>query len=55
MKSKIKVVILNEPFSYPLMPFGVYEVINGVPVRELARAHSYTEAVKIVKREGWLY
>ncbi len=55
-RTKIKVTILNEPFSYPLMPFGIYEINeDGVPIRELGRFKTYKEAVKVIKREGWIY
>jgi hypothetical protein len=63
MKSKretIRVTILNEVFSYPKMPFGIYELIKTssgelVPGRELARAASYREARELIRKMGWEY
>jgi len=55
MKSKIKVTILYEPFGYPKMPYGIYELTNEVPTRELARTRTKEEALQIVRKEGWLY
>jgi len=51
-----KVIILHEPFSWPLTPFGIYELLeNGAIGRELARARSRIEALKIIRQEGWVY
>jgi len=60
MKSKTKVIILNEPFGYPKTPIGIYELIQTstgelVPGQELARAKTKEEALNIIKRMGWAY
>jgi hypothetical protein len=50
------VVIIHEPFGFPQMPFGIYELTpSGLPGRELARARSREEALRLIRRMGWIY
>ncbi len=56
MKTKVRVTVLYEPFSHPLSPVAIYEINeNGIPTRELGRFRSYEEALRVIKREGWVY
>jgi hypothetical protein len=53
---KIRATILNEPFSYPLAPFGVYEITpDGRILRELTRCRTYREALRTIRQFGWIY
>ncbi len=55
MKS-IRVVVHYEPFAHPQSPFVIYEINEaGLPVRELGRYRSRAEAIRVIRREGWIY
>jgi hypothetical protein len=53
---RTRVVILHEPFSFPQMPFGIYELTpSGLPGSELARTRSREEALRLIRQMGWIY
>jgi hypothetical protein len=53
------VTILYEPFTWPLSPYGIYELsltsAGLLPSRELARARTREEALRLIQRMGWEY
>ncbi len=56
----IQVTILYEPYSFPTLPYGIYEVIRTstgetIPGNELARFATFEEAVRYIRRMGWKY
>ena len=54
-KKKPRAIILHEPFGFPKMPFGIYEVNEeGVPVRELGRAESKEKAEERCRQWGYV-
>ncbi len=55
-RTRTRVVVHYEPFAYPRMPYVVYEINeNELPVKELGRYESYEEALRVIRREGWIY
>jgi len=51
---KNRAMILYEPFGWPLLPFGIYEINEfGGVIRELARATSLQKAKKLCQEIGY--
>jgi hypothetical protein len=49
-KKKIKCAIFYEPFGYPILSYGLYEINDYGIVRELARAQTREEAEQLYRR-----